>query len=407
MVVAALIVGASVLQPEPEARPLQTPSEPKPQYADNPRDLADILEPILKKHKIPAMAAAAVYDRYVVSIGVAGVRAAGHDEKVTLEDKWHLGSCTKAMTATLAGTMVGENGLGLTWETTLGEVFTDIAMKDAWKPVTLGQLVMNRGGVPTSLDADGLWAKLWNVKGTPTEARLELLKGVTAWEPAAAPGSKFIYSNGGFAMAGAMLERKSGKAWETLMQERVFAPLKITTGGFGPPGKGGKAAVIDQPRGHRGGKAIDPDANGADNPVAIGPAGTVHMSIGDWAKFIAWHANEERGKKGDAPASLMPAETAKFLHTPYPAAGKDDKDQYAGGWVVTTRPWAKGKAESDTGRVLNHNGSNTMWYCVTWVAPERRFAVVIACNQGDGPVAQATDEVAGKLIELHLKNAKP
>jgi CubicO group peptidase (beta-lactamase class C family) len=186
------------------------------------------------------------------------------------------------------------------------------------------------------------------------------------------------------------LEKLSGKVWEDLMRDRIFVPLGITSGGFGAPGDG---KAVDQPRGHRGGVPVTPGAS-ADNPAAIGPAGTVHMRIGDWAKFVAAHANGERAEK----PTLLKKETYATLHAPWREKG-DEREGYAGGWTITKRAWAKGAGKDDWGRVFTHAGSNTMWYCVTWVAPERDFAVVVACNQG-GDSAKACDEVAASLVSL-------
>src|SRR6185436_1954641 len=168
----------------------------------------------------------------------------------------------------------------------------------------------------------------------------------------------FIYSNAGFSIAGHMAEKVTGKTWEDLMRQKIFRPLGMTTAGFGAPGT---EAKHDQPRGHQAdGTPVEPGP-GADNPVAIGPAGIVHCTIGDWAKFVALHL---RGEQGDA--KLLKAETFKKLHTPVA-----DGSHYGFGWMVTSRPWG-GKG------VLTHSGSNTMWYCVTWIAPEKDFAVLIA-----------------------------
>ena len=378
--------------PEPRELPTLAPS------CEPPKDISNQLASTIKKHEIPGMAAAVIRDDWLVALGAAGVRELGKPEAVQTTDLWHLGSCTKAMTSTLAAIMI-EKG-ELSWETTLGDVFPELAMKEAWKPVTLRQLTTNRSGAPSGLDKDGLWGTLWSFKGSPAEARLALLAGVVAHEPAAAPGSKFIYSNAGFAIAGTMLERKSGKPWEELMTERLFKPLHITTAGFGAPGD---AKAVSQPRGHRNGKAIQPGPahTGADNPVAIGPAGIVHMSIADWARFVAVHAEGERDLKRNPPPLLKP-DAFKFLHEPYPAANDKDKDQYAAGWMVTSRPWAKGDGKNDTGRVLTHGGSNTMWHCVAWVAPERRFAVVVACNRGDGEATKANDAAVWAMIQEFL-----
>ena len=62
------------------------------------------------------------------------------------------------------------------------------------------------------------------------------------------------------------------------------------------------------------------------------------------------------------------------------------------GWVVVDRDWAGGAA-------LTHAGSNTMWFAVTWVAPQRDFAVLVACNQGGDVAAQACDDAAWALIQ--------
>lgn len=48
--------------------------------------------------------------------------------------------------------------------------------------------------------------------------------------------------------------------------------------------------------------------------------------------------------------------------------------------------------------VLTHAGSNGMWYCVAWVAPERGFAVLSAVNIGGDDAAQACDDAAGAMI---------
>jgi hypothetical protein len=41
---------------------------------------------------------------------------------------------------------------------------------------------------------------------------------------------------------------------------------------------------------------------------------------------------------------------------------------------------------------------NTMWYCVVSTAPEKDFAVLIACNQGGDAAAGACDDAAGEAI---------
>ncbi len=172
------------------------------------------------------------------------------------------------------------------------------------------------------------------------------------------------------------------------MRRRLFEPLGMTSAGFGAPGTREK---VDAPRGHReDGTPVEPGP-GSDNPPAIGPAGTVHASIGDWGKFISLHL---RGTRADTP--LLPRDQFQKLHT----APEGAEPPYALGWIVTRRQWG------GNGDVLTHAGSNTMWYCVAWLAPARGFAVLVACNQGGENASRACDESASALIARHLEITK-
>lgn len=367
----------------------QTPGSSATSSAPVPDpEVVMMLERIREKHDVPGMIGAVLVGDRITRIGAAGVRKAGAAEKISIDDRMHLGSCTKAMTATLIGNLVEEGKLS--WTTTIGETFPDLKerMHADYRNVTLEQLLAHRGGVPTDLDADGLWGRLWRHTGTPTEQRRTLLEGVVCKAPAVAPGKEYQYSNGGYAIAGHIAEHVVGKSWETLMQEKLFKPLGITTAGFGAPGDAGK---IDAPWGHRGRKGAltpMPPVRGSDNPPGIGPAGTVHMSVGDWAKFVAVHTS---GSK--RPHPLLKPATVEKLRTPPPGA------DYALGWNVALRDWG--------GRVLTHAGSNTMWYCVTWASPEKDFAVLVACNAAHDAAPKACDEAAWELIQLARSGNEP
>jgi CubicO group peptidase (beta-lactamase class C family) len=382
-------------------------AQPAPQSPKPPADCSAILAPIVEKAGVPGMVAAIVRSDGLTSLGAAGIRAKGAPEPVTTSDSFHMGSCTKAMTATLIGMLVEEGKLS--WSTTIADVFPDRvqAMNPKWRAVTVEQLLTHRSGAPADLNQDDLWSQLWNFNGSPVAARLKLLDGVTGREPAAAPGSKFIYSNAGFAIAGAMAEKTAGKPWEDLMRERLFTPLDMTSAGFGAPGTPEK---VSQPRGHHPDGTPVPPGPGADNPAAIGPAGTVHCTISDWAKFVSLHLAGDRAASGapGATARLLKPESFRRLHTP---AEPSAANPYAMGWGQGTRPWAVGSMvpgqPAGQGRVLTHSGSNTMWFCVVWMAPERDFAALVACNQGGDKAAAACDQAAWAIIQDHLKSERP
>lgn len=344
--------------------------------ADPPQDVSAVLTEAIGRHNVPGMAAVLVNSDGVVATGAAGVRKKGGRDAITPADKFHIGSCTKAMTATLCAVLVEEGKLK--WDTTVADAFPDARnLHPDYRSVTLEQLLSHRSGAPGDVDP-AVWGGLWQPRGIA--ARRKVLDTVFSKPPQAKPGTRYIYSNFGYALAGHMAEKAARKPWEDLMREKLFTPLGMSSAGFGAPADRGSAR---QPRGHTlDGKPIEPSQPGSDNPPAIGPGGTVHCSISDWAKFVALHL---RGAKGDA--KLLKSETFEKLHTP-PEGGP-----YAMGWLVGNSPLGEGIA-------LNHAGSNTMWYAVAWVLPESDVAVVVACNHAgpNGPGEKACDEVAGMLL---------
>jgi CubicO group peptidase (beta-lactamase class C family) len=354
-----------------------------------PADLAPVLEPLRADARVPALAAVEVHAGAVTALGATGLRAQGSDAPVTTADRWHLGSCTKAMTATLCARLV-ERGL-LDWDTTLADAFPDLApaMHASWRGVTLRHLLTHRAGAPAQLERDGLWDKLWKMEGSPTDQRRLLLAGVTRHPTEHEPGSAFLYSNAGYAIAGHIAETLAQTPFEALIQRDLFQPLGITTAGFGAPGEEGRAEP-DQPRGHRAGVPVPPGPK-ADNPPAIAPAGGVHMSLEDWARFIAAHTRGAASNP-DRSATHLRAQTFDTLHAP----GGDDEPRYAMGWLVAERDWADGVA-------LTHAGSNTMWFAVVWIAPKKDLAVLVAVNAADPSAQRAADAAVGAV----LKRDKP
>jgi len=337
------------------------------------------LETIRKKHNVPALAMVVLKDGQIRDRAATGVRKQGDATLVTTNDLWHIGSCTKSMTATLAARLIAEGKLK--WTTTIAEVFPELKgkMNPQYEAVTLEQLLMNRGGVPGKPPA-AAWQRAWAESGTPTEQRRGFIAAVLSEAPEAPPGTKMVYSNQGYAIAGAMLETITGVPYEKLIIEKLFEPLKMTTAGFGVPGQ--KSKII-QPWGHTKQLTLTVPVQ-RDNPPAIAPGGRVHCSLDDMAKFVQLHLSDGSGVDW-----LKPDGFAK-LHTP-PADG-----DYACGWVVLQRGWA-GKRPA-----LMHTGSNTMWYLVMWLAPEKNFAVIVATNYGGPEASKACDDVAGAMIQKWL-----
>ncbi len=350
----------------------RTPADPGTLPIPADEQLGKRLEKIRDAHRLPGLIGGIVKGDTLASIAAVGVRKLGSAEPMQVQDQVHIGSNTKAMTATLLGMLV-DDGL-LTWSSTIREVFPEVASRlhSDFQTVTLAHLLTHRAGLPH----DASW---WRLPGlTTTDQRRAALLSLLSQPPLSRPGTVYAYSNAGYVMAGLMAEQVSGQPWEGLIQQRLFEPLGMKSAGFGPPGRSDSDG-IDQPWGHREtfGR-FEPVLH--DNAPCMGPAGTVHCSVPDWGKFAALHLRGAEGK-----GRLLKPATFQTLHTPPPGG------DYAGGWTVVERSWARGKT-------LSHNGSNTYWYASIWIIPARDLATLVATNQAGSAAEAACEDATRELI---------
>jgi CubicO group peptidase (beta-lactamase class C family) len=333
-----------------------------------------VAERLIEQTGSPGAAAARVCaDRF--EEGVAGVRIAGGDAAIEPGDLWHMGSNTKAMTATLAARLV-ERGV-IDWDTSISEGLSglDLEIAEALRASTLEDLLSHRAGLQSNA---GIFTAL-RLAGSDDERdaaadRLSYARAVL--QKPGGPKDAYIYSNAGYVIAAIMLEQAAGETYEALMEREVFGPLGMAGAGWGPPGESGRA---DQPRGHTGGwfgglDAREPGAR-ADNPPAMNPAGRVHLPLESLMAFLVAHR--------DQPADYLSAESWERLHTP--VSGGD----YALGWGVRTDG------------SLVHAGSNTMWFARMLIDEQSGCALAVAVNDGridavSAPVNAALEALAGR-----------
>lgn len=341
---------------------------------DGPPDLQTELERIRAEAAIPALGGAIVTAEGLTFLGVSGVRRTGFPEPATVADKWHLGSNTKAMTAAVYARLV-EQGRAR-WGAPLPELFPDLAVDPAFAEVTVDQLFQHRARVADQAVMPG-WMLLAWAGGDVRALRARMAETVLTAPPSGEVG-RFAYGNANYILAGAAIERITGQAWEDVIRLELFEPLGLASAGFGAP----QGA---QPWGHRPGAAglvaMDPAVIGSDNPPALGPAGTVHMTLEDYARFVRLFLTDGGG-------FLTPDSVARLTR---PAA--DDSGSYALGWGVRpAQPWTGGASS------LSHDGSNTMWYARAAVAPARRAAAICVANVGPAG-RDGVDALTRALIE--------
>ncbi len=360
---------------------------------DPSKEFAAKLAQICRKHDVPGMSAALVNTKGLVQSECYGVRKRGTSDKVELSDRFPIGSNTKSMTAVLAAVLVDDGRIE--WETTIGDVWPKATDKDIHpklRKVTLDQLLSHQSGVSGNVSdlSTEAWAKHFEEKLSPTLERKAMLKLALSKAPSQPQGA-FAYSNLGYAIASAMLESRTGESYESLMKKHVFDPLEMRSSDF----RSMQSAKKLQPPllwGHQAanGEPVDPRTIGAENPTVYAAAGTLHLSIEDYAKYARWQL------AGKPEPVLRSQDTFDHLHKPqidYTIPGA----KYSCGWICMDTAY---------GPALNHAGSNTNTYALIWVLPESNFAAIVCTNTGEKQAFPACDEMISHLMSKYAA-AKP
>lgn len=357
-------------------QPAQAPSEEGSEGFGDWEDLSGLLQNVVEQHKIPGISMAIIKGGRLVESAVAGVREVGGSEAIKVDDRFHIGSITKSMTATLIGRLIEEKKLKP--GTTLREVFPDISMIAAYENVTITQLAQHTAGIPSYLTVtDEEEAKLLALPGGARAKRLAFVKQVLNEEPISEPGTSFAYSNAGYSILGAIAEKLTGMSWREQMQQYIFTPLGMETAGMDWPKI---AERPTEPSGHFGAlsdltpQKVDEYELGA----YIEPAGDVHASMEDLARFALAHLKGLRGED-----NILNTETFSWLHTPQKGRS------YAAGWFVT---------ESDSGQMVHqHAGSAGTFLALVIIEPESNQGWVMAANAG----GVAVDGIFRRVIEVY------
>jgi D-alanyl-D-alanine carboxypeptidase len=329
----------------------------------------------LAEEKMPGLAVAVISSTEITT-SVAGVRRADALDLVRESDLFHLGSTTKAMTATVAAALVQSGVIG--WTTTVAEVFPELVatMRPEYQNVTLAQLLTHRGGVLPLTEPEEL-ELIPGFLAAPDVSRMTAVGWLLQQSPAVAPGTTALYSNAGITLAAAMLERRSGQSYETLLVSQVMQPLSVVPQ-FGWPASGDAA----QPWGHVLVDSTwvpqDTDVAGDSFPSVLTPAGNVSLSVSDFAKFVQSHLRGLRGL-----TSQITAQSYAYLHEP--------QGDFALGWFVIP---IEGVLTSV------HDGSAGTFYALMAIQPSRDRAVVVVSNGYSAGVTEEVNVLALKLLAL-------
>lgn len=338
--------------------------------ADKPRVLA---QELVAKSGYPA-ALVVCATTGSVDAAVAGRRVAG-GAAVASRDLFPIGSITKSITATLAAVLVQEGRIA--WDSRAVDVLAARDARAEYAKVTLADLLAHRGGVPTPQSLEALPP----LQGSLAEQRALLSAWALTQAPASPPVTAADYSNAGYVIAAAMLERVAGEAWESLVVRRVLAPLGINAR-IGMPGSGGNDAVWGHAQAANSAwAALPPDELAAALPAVLNPAGFVLIDADGLGRYLQAHVRALAGRGGQ----LIAPDAARRLHEP-------GLGGFALGWYA--QPNARGKVRSA------HNGSDDLsYYAEMRLDPQAQRACAVSVTglreSAPAQVATAVEQALG------------
>ncbi|MCA1816475.1 MAG: beta-lactamase family protein [Acidobacteria bacterium] len=340
------------------------------QTASDKSSAADALFRDFDRADAPGASFLVVRRGRVVYEGAFGMANLEEKTPATTATNFRLASVTKQFTAMSVLMLVERKRLTL--DTKLTEVFPDFPAYGS--KITIRHLLTHTSGLA---DYEDLIPESATVPLRDKQV-LELLK--TQTDTTFAPGSRFSYSNSGYAVLALVVEKVSGVSFATFLRENIFKPLGMAnTVAF----ENGVSTVNNRaygytPDGHGGFRRHDQSLTSS----VLGDGG-VYSSVEDLRKWDAALYTEKLVR----PATLAQAFTAQVPNSDQGAAA------YGFGWYVETY---RGR------RAVWHYGSTVGFRTAIVRFPDERSAVVVLLNR-DGTDAHA---LALKLADLFLFDAK-
>ncbi|MCZ4223347.1 serine hydrolase domain-containing protein [Pedobacter rhodius] len=319
-------------------------AQPEIRYADSLR----------KANHIPELAYAVVTDRSVITAAAIGYHSILLNDTATLNDRFHIGSNTKAMTAFIIAKYV-EKGK-LKWDTRFFDIYPEWqkSSKKAYDGITLQDLLSHKAFIqPFQGEGD---TTVPDFKGSRQQKRAAFGKFVLTLEPAKIDSNnKFVYSNAGYTLAALMLERVTNLTWEQLVNQVFNKDLKLNVKLSWPDNQSEKDTWGHS---YENGKLTPVPSNTGFHLDYTEPAGDINIELPDYVKFIQMNL---RGLEGQN--NYLKASTYKFIHEGIP--------NYSLGWF---------NIYEDNKSLSTHSGTAGTYYSLVHIDRKAFIGYVIFTN---------------------------
>jgi CubicO group peptidase (beta-lactamase class C family) len=338
------------------------------------------VERTLKDFKVPGLAIAIVKDGEVIYSKGFGRRDIEADLPVTTRTLFAIGSCSKAFTTFVMGTLVDDGKLE--WDKPVRTYLPGFRLNDppASELITPRDLVTHRSGMPRH---DLVW---YNAR----LSRKEIVDRLPHLELNESFRGKFQYNNLMYMTAGYLVEQLTGQSWEDAVRRRIFEPLGMASSNF---------SVLDSQKASDFARGYKEDDDKIElmpfrDITTAGPAGSINSSVEDMARWLAVHSN--RGKLKDK--TILSAPVLADIHTPHMTIGQpSDRPEispmsYALGWFVD---------DYRGHRRIHHGGNIDGFSADAYVLPNDGLGLVLLSNKnGTGLPGLVAQHALDRLLKL-------
>lgn len=330
------------------------------------------IDSVRQAFHIPEVCYAVINEKDIKSIGSLGLHAVNLKDSASLNDRFHIGSNTKAMTAYMIAKYV-EKGK-IKWSTKFFDLFPEwkkTSQKEYYN-ITLEELLSHRALIqPFQGENDPQIPKF---KGDQALKRKQFGRFVLTLVPAN-PGTDhaYVYSNAGYTLAALMIEKVTKKTWEQLIDKVFNADLNLNIKFSWPENQKAKDTW-----GHsfENGQLVPVPSTTDYHLDYTEPAGDLNIKLPDYIKFIQMNL---KGLKGEN--NYLKASTYQYIHDHFP--------QYSMGWYNISEnniQWS------------NHLGTAGTYYTLVHIDKTNGIAYIIFTNSFN---EETTNGV--RLIMRYLK----
>ncbi|WP_441001184.1 serine hydrolase domain-containing protein [Fodinibius sp. SL11] len=259
------------------------------------------VDSLLRENNIPGAGIALVHKDSVIWSGGIGYAEYEDKKPLTADHLFRVGSISKTFVAMGIMQLVEEGTLNLNDK--VQELVPEVEIKNPWQqtdPVRVKHLLEHTAGFD-----DMHFSEFYNTQDSPNVSLKKALSiNPKSREVRWRPGTRYSYSNPGYAVAGYIIEKVTGQSYEDYLRDNILKPLGMMQSSF---------AYSDSVK-----KALSTGYKGEYEPVEyqhiyLRPAGMLHSSPADMAKFVQLLLNDGSldGQKIIADSLLKRMETTK------------------------------------------------------------------------------------------------